>query len=154
MGFEEKRLAKSIGRARGFNKEQTSSARILWKRILENLERLEQELYEAGTELRHLQLLLIDSDWKSYRCEYEFSDYLCQHKAFFQALREMLTQIYIPGKVYRKTGLFSCDIRTRKDKQMSLFSSINTDHEQNAKLEKIMQDLSQKYGEDIVKYGV
>lgn len=121
MGFENKSFAKSLGRARGFNREMTGDPRILFQRILLNLERFEQELFDTQSEIRHIRLLLIDSQWKKYSTEYEFPDYICQHKEHVSILKKLFEEIFIPGNIYRKTGIFSYDLRSRKNKQLSLF---------------------------------
>lgn len=153
MGFENKAFAKSLGRARGFNREMTGDMRIIFQKILLNLERFEQELFDTSSEIRHIRLLLIDSDWKKYSAEYEFPDYICQHKEHVAVLKGLLKQIFIPGKIYRKTGVFSHDLRSRKNKQLSLFWEQNILSEKSEKLESVLAEITKKFWDNIVYRG-
>lgn len=96
MSFAGKKHAKSIGRSRAFNREMTSDKNILFQKICINLHRLEDELQKTQMQIRHLRLVLIDKDWKKHSAQYDFPDYICQHKKHLKVLEQLFHEIYIP----------------------------------------------------------
>lgn len=153
MEFEKKALQKSIGRARGFNREMTNSQDILLKKIFHNLEKICDELYEMRAEIRNISLLLIDADWKKYRISSELEYYTSERIVLQKELSSLFFKIYIPGNLYRKTWVFSSDLRSIHHKQLSIFESENTNFEANQWLESVLNELHMLYGEESVRVG-
>jgi len=153
MEFLPKKYALSIGRARAFNKQMTSSKAILMQRIRENLERMFDSLHAKHYEIRNITLLLIDKNWEKYRMTHEFESYSYDKQDIFRALEKLLNMLYIPELLYRKTGVFSSDIRNFDTKQLCLFESENKRFNQTVKLEDVFQTLKSKYGDHILKIG-
>lgn len=151
MGFLPKRIQKSIGRARWFNREMTKDPRILLQRIQSNCERICDELYTKWYEIRNISLLLIDSDWKKYRVYKDFEVYTSDRRKIFTVLKELFYDIVIPEKLYRKTWVFSSEIQSIWNKQLSLFQKENISHNKNLNVEHVFHEIEEKYGKGVVK---
>jgi len=154
MEFKAKSIAKSIWRARGFNRDMTSSEQILLKKIQSNVERLCNELYYKSYEIWNIELLLVDDSWQKYRIKTEFSVYSSDRKAIFSELTKLFYNIYNPNTLYRKTWIFSSLVQSVEQKQLSLFQQENRQHKQNIYMEKLLCDMQQKYGEGVLRVGI
>jgi nucleotidyltransferase/DNA polymerase involved in DNA repair len=154
MEFKTKSIAKSIWRARAFNREMTSDTRILLKKIQLNVDRLCDELHHKWYEILNIELLLIDSNWEKHKIKTEFSVYTADRKFIFWELKKIFNQIYNPNLCYRKTWVFSSQIQSTENKQLSLFQWENKQHIQSINIENFLHDMQEKYWEGIVKVGV
>ena len=151
MQFLPKTVAKSIGRARGFNREMTSESTRLLQWIKYNLDRLCDELYYKWCEIGDIQLLLIDSDWKRYKAHSELPVFTSDRREILRVLTKLFHQIYLPGILYRKTGVFSSQIQTIEHKQLSLFQQENTAFTTNQNIEKLLSEVEGKYGKGVLR---
>lgn len=153
MSFLPKKQAKSIGRARGFNREMTSNTKILLKKLQYNLQRLLWELFEKNMHLASIEILLIDSDWKHYSMRKDLVDYSSDEIFIFSEIEKLFSRIYIPWKLYRKTWVFSRNIQSRENRQLSIFGRENINNNSSEKLEKVLQSVRMKYGEESIRVG-
>jgi len=154
MNFLPKSLQKSSWRARGFNREMTSNQQILLQKIQSNLERLCDDLYIKWCEIWDISLLLIDSNWKSYKLRTSFQAYTSDRAEIFSQLKKLFSELYIPNILYRKTWVFTSQIQSIHHKQLSLFQGENTHHNMNLKIEDLLHDVQEKYGKGVLKVGV
>lgn len=125
MSFLPKKQAKSIGRSRAFNREMTSDPKVLLEKIRANLERIFVELHYKHYEIRNVTLLLINKNWESKKVHFEFQSYTHDKAQVFRELQKLFYTLYDETDIYRKTGVFSSDIRSFNTKQLSLFGSEN-----------------------------
>lgn len=154
MSFAPKKQAKSIGRMRAFNREMTSDTNILLSRIKSNLDRLCDELYVKWYEIKHIQLLLIDSDWNHYKRDMIFPKFTSDRTTILSALKELFFGLYNIKLLYRKSWVFSAQIQSIHQKQLSLFNRENTEHASNLHIERLVHDIEEKYGKRVLKIGV
>jgi nucleotidyltransferase/DNA polymerase involved in DNA repair len=154
MDFQTKSIAKSIWRARAFNREMTSNTKILLKKIQSNVDRLCDDLHYKWYEILNIELLLIDKDWNHYKLKTEFPVYSSDRKIIFWELKKLFQQIYSSDILYRKTWIFSSQIQSIQNKQLSLFERENVTHSKNIYIENLLHDIEEKYGKGILKVGV
>ena len=72
----------------------------------------------------------------------------------FSALEKIFYTLYNEGKLYRKTGVFSSEIQSIDNKQLSLFEQENKDFVSNQNIEKLLHELEGKYGKGVLRVGV
>lgn len=154
MGFLPKTIQKSTWRARGFNREMSSDTKVLLKRIRDNLDRLCDDIYAKWYEIWEISLLLIDSDWNTYKAGKTLPTYTSDRKELFSQLSELFYDIYKQNLLYRKTWVFSSRIQSIDQKQLSLFTWENIHHKANLHIEGLLHDMEEKYWKGILRVGV
>lgn len=154
MSFATKGVAKSMGRVRAFNREMTSDTHILLKKIQANVDRFCDELSYKWYEILNIELILIDKDWNQYKIRTEFSVYTSDRKVIFSGLTTLFEHIYTMNVLYRKTWVFSSQIQSIQNKQLSLFTKENINHSKNLYIENLLHEMEEKYGKGILRIGV
>ena len=152
MNFKDSWTLKSISRTRSFNKTINSNKDFLWQQIQMNTERMFEELTIRKYELRNITLKLKTKDWKSYGGTIELADYTFDRKLIHNALKTLLDEVYIPYTLYRKTGVYSTDIRPYTPKQLMLSDIQNKRFQKDTQIESVLAELNRKYGKWAVKY--
>ncbi len=153
MEFLPRAQPKSIGRARAFHKAQTTDTHTLLQKLQSHLQMICCELYEHHLEIRHIEILLIDSAWHTTRASYTLPDYSADRQLLFRHVTDLFWQIYEPQTLYRKTGIHCLDLRSKSCKQLSLFSRENTSSHRSDHLEKVLHDVEEKYGKGKLVVG-
>ncbi len=154
MEFLPKTVAKSIWRARGFNRKMTSESSILLNHIKSNLDRMCDQLSRKWHEIGDIHILLIDSNWLQYKDHIELPVFSSDRTEILRVLQRLFQKIYKPGVLYRKTGVFSSQIQSIHEKQLSLFQQENHDHKKNLHIERLLHDMEGKYGKGVLRIGM
>jgi len=154
MSFRNHADKKSLVKTRSFNHEKTSNPKIIWSKLLMNVERLFQEMALHEYEIRHIRLYLKTKQKESFGISHYFEDYTCDRKEIYGALQVLFTKLYKPGVIYKATWVGSHDLQKYSPKQISIFTQSNVKHEKNVKLEKIFLDIHKKYGNSKVRVGI
>lgn len=153
MQFSQRQEAKSIGRARAFHHEQSSDASVLLEKLQQHLHTICWQLFVSHQELRYIEVLLIDSEWRRFKQGKHLEDYESDRQELLSHVESLFWQIYKPGNIYRKTGVFCYDLRSKNSKQLSLFSEENTRFFRSEKLEQVMLEMEGKFGKRSVRIG-
>lgn len=98
--------------------------------------------------------MLINKNWESKKAHFEFPSYTHDKRQVFRELQKLFYTLYDETDIYRKTWVFSSDIRSFDTKQLSLFRSENEHFTKSVWLEDVFQDMKEKYGPDVLKLGV
>ncbi len=154
MNFSSNADKKSVVKTRSFNDQKTSNPKILWSKLLINVDRLFEDMALHEYEIRHIRLYLKTKEKEHYAISHYFEDYTCDRKEIYSALQKLFKEIYKPWVIYRSTGVGSHDLQKYTPKQLSIFSENNAKHEKNIKLEKIFLDIHKKYGNTKIKVGI
>lgn len=152
MSFRDNWKLKSISRTRSFNKMMTRDKAFLWKQILMNTERIFEELTIRKYEVRNITLQLKTKEWENYWATIEFEDYTYDRKIILKALDTLLTQLYNSDITYRKTWIFSTDIRGFTPKQLNLLDIENISFQKQVNIEAVLSSLNMKYWKSTVQY--
>ena len=145
---------KSVVKTRSFNHEMTSDPKIIWSKLLLNVERLFQEMALHEYEIRHIRLHLKTKQKESFGISHYFEDYTCDRKEIYGTLRQLFIRLYKTWVIYRATGVGSHDLQKYSPKQLSIFTETNQKHEKNIKLEKIFLDIQKKYWNATIQVGI
>jgi len=154
MTFGRKGKQKSISKTRSFNHHITTDPGKIWKRLLVNVERLFEELTLKEYEIRNITLLLKTKEFTYTRKTAHFSDYSNDRTLVCTELQKLFRELYIPGVLYRSTGVTSTDIRPYTPKQMNLFAEKNVIFEKRKKLEECVLRMNQRYGKGKIHIGI
>jgi len=145
---------KSIVKTRSFNHEMSSNPRFLWSKLLQNVERLFEEMALHEYEIRHIRLYLKTKEKESVGISHYFEDYTCDRKQVYTVLQDLFCKLYKPWVVYRSTWVGTHDIAKYNPKQLSIFSEKNAQHEIHKNLEKVLLEIHKKYGNKKIRVGI
>jgi len=151
MWFSSTKTSKTMGRARAFNREMTQNKKILLSHLKSNLSRLCDELYVRWYEIKNIEIMLIDNNWVKYKKQYLLPVYTSDRKILLQIAVKLLESLYDCRILYRKTWVFTSCIQSIHNKQLSIFTSENKSHSKSLWVEKLFQEIQEKYWKDSLK---
>jgi ethanolamine utilization cobalamin adenosyltransferase len=96
MNFSSNADKKSVVKTRSFNDQKTSNPKILWSKLLINVDRLFEDMALHEYEIRHIRLYLKTKEKEHYAISHYFEDYTCDRKEIYSALQKLFKEIYKP----------------------------------------------------------
>lgn len=144
------KLRKSIVCTRSFNHDMTYEQIVLWRHLIENLERAYNTLIYEKQDARVIWIHLKDKEFNSY---WEFKDLwesTIDIKKITDAARELFIKMYSKGILYRTTWVQFSELRPYIPKQTSIFDIGSRAHEMSDKLAGVLGKLKTTYGTNII----
>jgi hypothetical protein len=83
LNFSSTGNKKSVVKTQSFNHEKTSNPKIVWSKLLLNVDRLFEEMALYEYEIRHIRLYLKTKDKQQYATAHYFEDYTCDRKEIY-----------------------------------------------------------------------
>lgn len=141
---------KSIICSRSFNHSMTNEYHVLWRQLIENLERAYNWIVSEKLQTRVVWVHLKDKEFNSY---WEFKDLWessIDIKKIITATKELFGQMYSKDKIYRTTWVQFSELTPYRPKQTSIFDIWSKNHIKDDRLSVTINRLKNIYGNDII----
>lgn len=115
---------KSISRGRTLARASADHA-LLYAHLVQNLAHLTMRLRRYGMSARHIAVHLRDQQFHFYEAKTSLPQYLRVDDEFLPYIRRLFNECYVPGTLYRYTGLYLSDLSIHETFQPSLFEDVD-----------------------------
>ncbi|MDO4162301.1 MAG: hypothetical protein Q4D80_04790 [Pseudomonadota bacterium] len=119
---------------------------------------LKYHVHQAGRKLRQYDcfcrtvgIMLRTKDFHIYDIRVKLPQPTNSEREIFTAARNLLPKIYLPNILYRSSGVILENLQSYRDFQPSLFAEPEYTDD---KISRVLDELEQKFGKDIVKNGL
>ena len=123
-----------------------SSKTDLYKKLDILSTMLERRIKKEGKYASTIAVILKDSNFRRYSHQKKLKNSIDSYGDIFKYSKEVLDEFY-DGKSIRLIGIRLDNLKTERIYQTSLFEEINT----NDDLDKIMNNINNKYGKNVIK---
>jgi len=148
------REPKSISRSRSFNKSMTSDYEYLKVQLINNFERVFEEVTMKNYEVRQVTLMLRTKEFTTLTYDLTLSEHTNIRNNLFSVMLDLFHRNYNENITYRSTGIVLSKFRSYLPRQMTLFDRPIRSKDNHYQLTQAMNLINKKYGKHKVTFGL
>ncbi len=144
---------KSIVCSRSFNHTMTTNPHSIWRQIIMNFERGYETLTSEKQWARVIGVFLRAKDFSHSSKTLDMGEMNIDRSKMLESLKSLFLATFIPGTIYRTTGITFMELTPFTPRQLSIFNIPEKIHKKNEQLSNALKKIKGRYGEGIVRQG-